>query len=160
MLDFSVSGLCRRHGLGSVTQVCFGISVLNFMCMSFLAVGKSLTIFSYIAFKMVALWFWAMFNGNPPIAPCYPLLWVGGILVDHWLQFLVFNRTKAKNHNRDTLYVAYPIVSIPCLLMSCRLKEPGLLQEQWWPISQNIPSLAFEEFTLPFTVSKLCEMIR
>ena len=25
-----------------------------------------------------------MFNCNPPIAPCYPLLWGGGILVDHW----------------------------------------------------------------------------
>ena len=84
MLDFSVSGLCRRHGFGSVTQVCFGISVSNFMCMSSVAVGKGLTIFSYIAFKMAALWFWAMFNCNPPIAPCYPLLWGGVILVDHW----------------------------------------------------------------------------
>ena len=55
MLDFSVSELCRWHGLGSVTQVCLGISVSNFMCMSFVAVGKSLTIFSYIAFKMAAL---------------------------------------------------------------------------------------------------------
>ena len=25
-----------------------------------------------------------MFNCNPPIALCYPLLWGGGILVDHW----------------------------------------------------------------------------
>ena len=25
-----------------------------------------------------------MFNCNPPIAHCYPLLWGGGILVDHW----------------------------------------------------------------------------
>ena len=25
-----------------------------------------------------------MFSYNPPIAPCYPLLWGGGILVDHW----------------------------------------------------------------------------
>ena len=79
MLDFSVSGLCRWHGLGSVTQVCFEISVSNFMCMSFVAVGKSLMIFSYIAFKMAALWFWAMFNCNSTIAPCYPLLWGGGI---------------------------------------------------------------------------------
>ena len=84
MLDLLVSGLCRQHGLGNETQVCFGISVSNFMCMSFVAVGKSLTIFSYIAFRMSALWFWAMFYLNPPIAPCYPLLWGGGILVDHW----------------------------------------------------------------------------
>ena len=81
ILDFSVSGW---HGFGSVTQVCFGISVSNFMCMSFVAVGRSLTIVSYVAFKMAALWFWTMFNCNPPIAHCNPLLWGGGILVDHW----------------------------------------------------------------------------
>ena len=81
ILNFSVSG---RHGFGSVTQVCFGISVSNFMCMSFVAVGRSLVIVSYVAFKMAALWFWTMFNCNPPIAHCYPLLWGRGILVDHW----------------------------------------------------------------------------
>ena len=74
----------RRLGLGSITQVCFGISVSNFMCISFVAVDKSRMIFSYITFKMAALWFVAMFNCNPPIAPCYPLLWDGGILVDRW----------------------------------------------------------------------------
>ena len=66
------------------TQVCFGISVSNFMRMSFVAVGRSLTIVSYVAFKMAALWFWTMFKCNPPIAHCHPLLWGGGILVDHW----------------------------------------------------------------------------
>ena len=81
ILDFSVSGW---HGFGSVTQVCFGISVSNFMCMSFVSVGRSLKIASYVAFKMAALWFWTMFNCNPPIAHCHPLLWGGGILVDHW----------------------------------------------------------------------------
>ena len=80
-LDFSVS---EWHGFGSVTQVCFGISVSNFMCMSLVAVSRSLTIVSYVAFKMAALWFWTMFNCNPPIAHCHPLLWGGGILVDHW----------------------------------------------------------------------------
>ena len=79
--DFSVSGW---HGFGSITQVCFGISVSNFMCMSFVAVGRNLTIVSYVAFKMAALWFWTMINCNPPIAHCHPLLWGGGILVDHW----------------------------------------------------------------------------
>ena len=39
---------------------------------------------NYVAFKMAALWFWTMFNCNPPIAHCHPLLWGGGILVDHW----------------------------------------------------------------------------
>ena len=80
-LDFSVS---EWHGFGSVTQVCCGISVSNFMCMSLVAVGRSLTIVSYVAFKMAALWFWTMFNCSPPIAHCHPLLWGGGILVDHW----------------------------------------------------------------------------
>ena len=69
---------------GSVSQVCFGISVSNFMCMSFVAVGRSLMIVSYVAFKMAAFWIWTMFNCNPPIAHCHPLLWGGGILVDHW----------------------------------------------------------------------------
>ena len=81
ILDFSVYGW---HGFGSVTQVWFGISVSNFMCMSFVAVGRSLTIVSYVAFKMAALWFWTMFNCNPTIAHWHPLLWGGGILVDHW----------------------------------------------------------------------------
>ena len=53
-IDFSVSGLCRRHGFGSVIQVCFGISVSNFMCMSIMAVGRSLMIFIYFTFKMAA----------------------------------------------------------------------------------------------------------
>ena len=66
------------------SQVCFGISVSIFMCMSFVAVGRSQTIVSYVAFKMAALWFWTMFNCNPPIAHCHPLLLGGGILVDHW----------------------------------------------------------------------------
>ena len=48
------------HGFGSVTQVCFGISVSNFMCMSFVAVGRGLTIVSYVTFKMAALLFWTM----------------------------------------------------------------------------------------------------
>ena len=57
ILDFLVSGW---HGFGRVTQVCFGISVSNLMCMSFVAVGRSLTIVSYVTFKMAALWFWTM----------------------------------------------------------------------------------------------------
>ena len=38
------------------------------MCMSFVAVGRSLTIVSYVALNMAALLFWTMFNCNPPIA--------------------------------------------------------------------------------------------
>ena len=84
----SVSGW---HGFGIVTQVCFGISISNFMCMSFVAVGRSRTIVSYVAFKMASLWFWTMFNCNPPIAHCHSLLWGGGILVDHWSTIYSFD---------------------------------------------------------------------
>ena len=38
----------------------------------------------HVTFKMAALWFLTMFSCNPPIAHCHPLLWGGGILVDHW----------------------------------------------------------------------------
>ena len=96
ILDFSVSGW---HGFGSVTQVCFGMSVSNFMCMSIVAVGRSLTIVSYVAFKIAALWFWTMFNCNPPIAHCHPLLWGGGILVDHWSTISSLDVLRDRNWN-------------------------------------------------------------
>ena len=86
-----------------LTQVCFGISVSNFMCMSFVAVGRSLTIVSYVAFKMAALWFWTMFNCNPPITHCHPLLWGGGILVDHWSTISSFNMTRV-NCGQEMLF--------------------------------------------------------
>ena len=46
--------VCRRHGFRSVTQICFGISTANFICMLFVAIGRSLLIFSDVAFKMAA----------------------------------------------------------------------------------------------------------
>ena len=46
ILDFSVSGLCRWHGFRSVTKVCFGISVSNSKCMSFVAMDSSPIIFT------------------------------------------------------------------------------------------------------------------
>ena len=76
LIDFSVSG---RHVFGSVTQVRFGVLVSNLLCVFVVAVGRSLMIVSYVAFKMAALWFWIMFNCNPPIAHCYPLLWGGDL---------------------------------------------------------------------------------
>ena len=56
ILDFSVSGLCRWHGFWSVSQVCFGISISNFMCMLMVVIGRGLLIFSDVAFKMAAWW--------------------------------------------------------------------------------------------------------
>ena len=46
--------VCRRHGFRSVTQVCFGISIWNFICMLLVAMGRSLFIFSNVSFKMAA----------------------------------------------------------------------------------------------------------
>ena len=56
ILDFSVSGLYRWQGFRDVSQVCFGISISNFICMLMVVIGKSLLIFSEVTFKMVAWW--------------------------------------------------------------------------------------------------------
>ena len=46
--------VCRRHGFRSISQVCFGISISNFICMFMVAIGGSLLIFSNVGFKMAA----------------------------------------------------------------------------------------------------------
>ena len=46
--------VCRRHGFRSIHQVCFGISISNFICMLMVAIGRSLLIFSNVTFKMAA----------------------------------------------------------------------------------------------------------
>ena len=46
--------VCRRHGFRSISQVCFEISISNFICMLMVAIGRSLLIFSDVAFKMAA----------------------------------------------------------------------------------------------------------
>ena len=46
--------VCRRHGFRSISQVCFGISISNFICMLMVAIGRSLLIFSDVTFKMTA----------------------------------------------------------------------------------------------------------
>ena len=56
ILDFSVSGLCRWQGFRDVSQVCFGISISNFICMLMVVIGKSLLVFSEVTFKMAAWW--------------------------------------------------------------------------------------------------------
>ena len=109
------------------------------MCMSFVAVGRSLTIVSYVAFKMDALWFWTMFNCNPPIAHCHPLLWGGGILVDHWStisRFFCRRKTsylsikqKCCARKVNFLWCAshFPSVSSLCFYCFCRRKTSGYL---------------------------------
>ena len=51
IFDFSVSGLYSWHGSWSVTLDCFGISISNFICVLFVAMGKSLLIFSWSCSK-------------------------------------------------------------------------------------------------------------
>ena len=46
--------VCRRHGFRSISQVCFGISISNFICMFMVAIGRSLLIFSDVTDKMAA----------------------------------------------------------------------------------------------------------
>ena len=48
--------VCRRHGFGSISQVCFRISISNSIGMLMVAIGRSLLIFSDITFKMAAWW--------------------------------------------------------------------------------------------------------
>ena len=51
-IGFFVSRLCRWHGFRSVSQVCFGISISNFICVLTVVIGSSLLTFSYVIFKM------------------------------------------------------------------------------------------------------------
>ena len=46
--------VCRPHGFRSISQVSFGISISNFICMLIQAIGRSPLIFSDVTFKMVA----------------------------------------------------------------------------------------------------------
>ena len=46
--------VCRWHGFRSITQVCFGISISNFICILMVAISRSLLIFSDVTFKMAA----------------------------------------------------------------------------------------------------------
>ena len=46
--------VCRRHGFRSISQVCFGISISNFICILMVAIGRSLLIFSDVTFIMTA----------------------------------------------------------------------------------------------------------
>ena len=56
ILDYGVSGPFRWHGFQGVTQVWFGISISNFICMLFVAMDRSMLIFSNVTSKMAAWW--------------------------------------------------------------------------------------------------------
>ena len=46
--------VCSQHGFRSISQVCFGISISNFICMLMVVIGRSLLIFSDVTMKMAA----------------------------------------------------------------------------------------------------------
>ena len=46
--------VCRRHSFRSISQVCFGISIANSICILMVAIGRRLLIFSDVTFKMTA----------------------------------------------------------------------------------------------------------
>ena len=56
ILNFSVSGHSKWQGFRNVSQVCFWISISNFICMLMVVIGKCLLIFSEVTFKMAAWW--------------------------------------------------------------------------------------------------------
>ena len=71
ILDFSVSGLCMWQGFRSVDQVCFGISISNFICILFVPMGQRLLIFTDVAFKMATwqpIWIFRILNSNFSLA--------------------------------------------------------------------------------------------
>ena len=63
--------VCRRHGFRCISQLCFGISIWNFICVLMVAIGRSLLIFSDVSFKMAVWWPYWMFwfpNSNFTLA--------------------------------------------------------------------------------------------
>ena len=90
-LDFSVSGLCRRHGFRSISQVCFGISIQNFICMLMVVIGRSLLIFN-VTFKMAVWW-------------PYWIFW----FPDFNFSLAVNINSKLQWHNTENIYGQEPI---------------------------------------------------
>ena len=106
ILDFSVSGW---HGFSSVTQICFGISVLNFMCISLVAVGRSLTIVSNV-----------LLSTHCPLPPS-PM--GRGILVDHWSTISSFQCQQ------------YFVTMSHTNWLTLTLRRPYMIvQYQWWAL--------------------------
>ena len=98
----------------------------KFMCMSFVAEGRSLTIVRYVAFKMAALWFWTMFNCNPPIAHHHHLLWVGGILVDNWSTISSYLQSTLFTGDKNNDLGRWRIIGVLCNTMINSIDDRAL----------------------------------
>ena len=100
--------VCRRHGFRSISPVCFGISISNFICMLMVAIGRSLLIFSDVTFKMAAwrpYWiFWFLdsklyFGFEYQLqtsAAQYSCIWVGA----YWFSATSFSKWPPGGHIR------------------------------------------------------------
>ena len=100
--------VCRRHGFWSISQVCFGISISNFICMLMVAIGRRLLIFIDVTFKMAAwrpYWnFWfpdsnftLALNINFKLQQHNTLcIWVG----DYWFSAMSFSKWPPGGHIR------------------------------------------------------------
>ena len=98
-LDFSVSGLCRWQGFRDVSQVCFGISISNFISMLMVVIGKSLLIFSEVAYKMSAWWpYWIFWfpDSNFSLALNINSNLSGTILMYMCRSLLIFSNVNSK----------------------------------------------------------------
>ena len=76
--------VCRQHGFRSISQVSFGISISNFICMLMVAIGRSLLIFSDVTFRMAAWQPYWIFG-----FPTLTLLWL-------WISILNFSGTMSQ----------------------------------------------------------------
>ena len=85
--------VCSRHGFGSVTQVCFRLSITNFICLLFVAMG--LWIISDVTFKMSAwqpYWiFWSKLHWHITYTcACEGSYWFSAVSLSKWPPFWIF----------------------------------------------------------------------
>ena len=91
--------VCRRHGFRSISQVWFGISISNFICMLMVAIGRSLLIFSDVTFKMSAWWpYWIFWfpDSNFTLAWMSTSNFSGTILMYIGRSLLIFSNVNFK----------------------------------------------------------------
>ena len=100
--------VCRWHGFRSISQVCFRISISNFICMLMVAIGRSLLIFSNVTFKITAWWpYWIFWFPDSNFTLCieyqlqtsaaqYLCIWVGA----YWFLATSFSKWPPGGHIR------------------------------------------------------------
>ena len=120
--------VCRRHGFRSVSQVCFGISISNFICMLMVVIGRSLSIFSDVTFK-IAAWqpYWIFCVRTLTLV----WLWIstpnfsGTVLMDMGRRLLIFSGVNFK------MAAWQPYNFSLALNMNSKLQFPNTLEFQF-----------------------------